>query len=213
MSLVYQGNSAVFKVASMGHYDNNGYVLADPQSRDCYIVDAPDQIERLILEASNFHVKGCIITHAHPDHIAGHARLIELLDIPVLMHAKDSPRMDIPPYSFLNDGELLKIGNNTIEILHTPGHTQGGICLLLEECLISGDTLFPGGPGYTRTPEDFAQVVRSVTDRLLKLPEDTIVLPGHGEGTTIGDSKRGYDIFSAKNHLERPFGHVNWLTT
>lgn len=213
MTLRYQGSSEVFKVASMGSYGNNGYVLVDRQSGDCYIVDAPDEIERLIAAASNFHIKGCILTHAHPDHIAGHARLIELSDIPVLVHTKDEPRMNIPPSGLLSDGELLTLGNNTIEILHTPGHTQGGICLLLEGCLISGDTLFPGGPGYTRTPEDFSQVVHSIAGRLLKLPEDTLVLPGHGEETTIGTAKREYDIFSAKEHEESPFGHVNWLTT
>ncbi|MDA1215265.1 MAG: MBL fold metallo-hydrolase [Chloroflexi bacterium] len=213
MALVYDGAFQVLKVADMGSYSNNGYVLADPESRECYIVDAPDGIERLLAEAEPFHIKGCLLTHTHPDHIAGYARLIEAADVPVAVHADDEARLSAPPSLRLNDGDTLYIGNTKVQVLHTPGHTPGGVCLVVDGCLISGDTLFPGGPGFTRSREDFQQVVRNITERLLTLPEDTLVLPGHGADTTIAEAKREYTAFAARSHPDDLHGHVHWLTS
>jgi len=213
MALVYDGAFQVFKVADMGSYSNNGYVLADPESRECYVVDAPDDIERLLAEAEPFHIKGCLLTHTHPDHIAGYARLMEATDVPVAVHPDDEARLSAPASLHLSDGETLNIGNSKVQVLHTPGHTPGGVCLVLDGCLISGDTLFPGGPGFTRSREHFQQVVHNIRTRLLTLPEDTLVLPGHGADTTIAEAKREYSAFAAKSHPDDLHGHVQWLTS
>ena len=213
MALVYDGAFQVFKVADMGSYNNNGYVLADPESRECYIVDAPDGVERLLKEAEFFHIKGCLLTHTHPDHIAGYARLMELAGVPVAVHPDDEARLSAPASLRLSDGETLHIGDTQVHVMHTPGHTPGGVCLVVDGCLISGDTLFPGGPGFTRSAEDFQQVVRNITERLLTLPEETLVLPGHGADTTIAEAKWEYAGFAAKPHPDDLHGHVQWLTS
>jgi hydroxyacylglutathione hydrolase len=213
MPIVFDGPYQVFKVAGMGPYDNNGYVLADPVTKEAYIVDAPAQVERLLDEAKDFHVKGVLITHTHPDHVAGYADLKRLTDLPVAVHEADEHRLPGEPEVRLAHGDELSIGETWFRVLHTPGHTPGAVCLYLDDALISGDTLFPGGPGRTTSPADFKQVVESITTHLYPLPEPTLVLPGHGADTTIAGSKREYAVFTSKPHPDDLYDHVNWLTS
>ena len=213
MSIVYDGTYQVFKVASMGSYDNNGYVIADTATKEAYLVDAPDQVERLLEEAKDFRVKAVLITHTHPDHVAGYADLKRLTDLPVAVHADDEARLPAAPDLRIAHGDDLYLGHTRIRVLHTPGHTPGGICLYIDGTLVSGDTLFPGGPGRTRTPAAFKQVVRSITEQLLTLDDGTLVLPGHGANTTIASSKREYGVFASKPHPDDLHEHVNWLTS
>ena len=147
MTLVYDGPHLVFKVAGMGPYDNNGYVIADPATKEAYLVDAPAEIERLLSEADGFRVKGVIVTHTHPDHVAGYADLKRLTDLPVSVHESDARRLPGEPDALLAHNDELSIGASRIRILHTPGHTPGALCLFTDGTLVSGDTLFPGGPG------------------------------------------------------------------
>lgn len=213
MPIVYDGPYQISKVADMGPYGNNGYVIADPVTKEAYLVDAPAQVERLLDEATDLLVKGVIITHTHPDHVAGYADLKRLSDLPVLVHEADSNKLPGKPESLLAVGDDLRIGITRIRILHTPGHTPGGICLALEGVLISGDTLFPGGPGRTRSAADFKQIVASITTQLHTLPEPTLVLPGHGADTTVASSRREYDAFVAKPHPQDIHGNVTWLSS
>jgi hydroxyacylglutathione hydrolase len=213
MSLVHDGRYQVFKVAGMGPYDNNGYVIADPGTKEAYIVDAPAEFSRLLDAAKDFHVKGVVVTHTHPDHIAGYGDLKKLTDLPVGLHEADAPRLPGRPDFLLADGDDLRVGQTRLRVLHTPGHTPGGICLHGEGTLISGDTLFPGGPGYTGSAGDFRQVVRSITERLLVLDDATLVLPGHGADTTVGAARREYQAFAAKAHPPDLHGHVSWMTS
>ena len=213
MVLVHDGNVQLFKVASMGAFDNNGYVIADPKTREAYIVDVPDEIERLLEEARDFHVKAALVTHSHPDHIAGYGALKRLTDLAVAVHPADAERLPEPPAFALEHGADLFVGSQPIRLLHTPGHTPGGVCMVTDDCLISGDTLFPGGPGYTRSGEAFADLVRSITTRLLTLPEGHGIFPGHGADTTIADARREYEAFAAREHPAGLHGHVAWLTS
>jgi glyoxylase-like metal-dependent hydrolase (beta-lactamase superfamily II) len=95
--------------------------------------------------------------------------------------------------------------------MHTPGHSPGSISLLVNDAVLVGDVLFPGGPGRTRDPEALATSIESITTRLYRLPDDTLVLPGHGATTTIGDSKREYEVFASKEHPADLAGDVLWL--
>jgi glyoxylase-like metal-dependent hydrolase (beta-lactamase superfamily II) len=102
-----------------------------------------------------------------------------------------------------------------VRVIHTPGHTPGSICLLVPsrdggDILISGDTLFPGGPGRSDSPEALRQMIASITSRLLVLPEDTAVYPGHGDNTTIADAKREYAVYASKEHPADQHGDVTW---
>ncbi|MDA1035952.1 MAG: MBL fold metallo-hydrolase [Chloroflexi bacterium] len=211
MPIVFDGPYQIFKVAGMGPYDNNGYVLADPSTREAYVVDAPAQVERLLDEAKDFRIKGVLITHTHPDHVAGYADLKRLTDLPVAVHEADVARLPGKPDMLLAHGDDLAIGLTKVRVMHTPGHTPGGICLWLDGTLISGDTLFPGGPGKTASATDFRQVVESITTKLHPLPEQTLVLPGHGADTTMAESKREYAVFAGKTHPEDLHDNVLWL--
>jgi glyoxylase-like metal-dependent hydrolase (beta-lactamase superfamily II) len=111
----------------------------------------------------------------------------------------------------LSDGAEVRVGHTTIQVIHTPGHTPGSICLLVGRALLTGDTLFPGGPGHSRTPEALQQEIESITSRLFGLPDETLVLPGHGGGTTIGASKAEYEVFASKAHGGDLHGDVLWV--
>lgn len=213
MSLVIDGRVRVHKVAGMGPYDNNGYVIADSQTREAYLVDAPAQINRLLDEASDYRVQGVLVTHTHPDHVAGYADLKRLSDLPVAVHDADAGKLPGKPESLLTHGQRLRVGAIHIRVMHTPGHTPGGLCLVLDDAVITGDTLFPGGPGRTITPANFQQVVASITTHLLPLDGQTLVLPGHGADTTIGNSRREYAAFARRHHPDDLHDHVSWLTS
>ncbi len=213
MTLVYDARCLVFKVAGMGPYDNNGYVIADPSTKEAYLVDAPADIQRLLNEADGFQVKGVVVTHTHPDHVAGYADLKRLTDLPVAAHESDARRLPGKPDALLAHDDELNVGPTRIRVLHTPGHTPGALCLHVDGALVSGDTLFPGGPGRTNTADDLRQIVASIEERLLVLPDGALVLPGHGADTTIGASKAEYAVFKSKEQPAGLHGHVGWLTS
>ena len=210
MALVYDGGCLIFKVAGMGPYDNNGYVLADPATKEAYLVDAPAEVERLLAEADGLLVKGVVVTHTHPDHVAGYADLKRLTDLPVLVHESDARRLPGDPDALVAHDEELRAGAVRIRVLHTPGHTPGAICLHVDGAVVSGDTLFPGGPGRTNTPADLRQLVASIEERLLPLPGGDLVLPGHGADTTLAASQAEFAVFRSKPQPPDLHGNVLW---
>jgi glyoxylase-like metal-dependent hydrolase (beta-lactamase superfamily II) len=130
-------------------------------------------------------VTAIVQTHGHPDHVQALGELKKRLGVPIYAHPGDDYPVRVDRK--LTDGEVLPVGRREAKVLHTPGHTPGGICLLSGRHLISGDTLFPGGPGATHgDSRAFAQIITSLEDKLFVLPDDTAVYPGHGADTTIG---------------------------
>ena len=115
------------------------------------------------------------------------------------------------PDFYLTDQQEIQFGKHKLTALFTPGHTPGATCFFVGTHLFSGDTLFPGGPGHSRTNKDLKQEIGSIVTKLYTLPEETIVWPGHGENTTIGVSKAEYSIFKNKEHDENLHGDVLWL--
>ena len=113
----------------------------------------------------------------------------------------------------LADGQVISFGNQELKVLVTPGHTDGASCFLVGKHLFSGDTLFPGGPGKSRSPEALETILKSITSKLLTLPDDTQVYPGHGDDTTIAEAKRRHDVYASKSHPEGQFGDVDWLNS
>jgi glyoxylase-like metal-dependent hydrolase (beta-lactamase superfamily II) len=139
-------------------------------------------------------------------------------NVPVYIGSADGEPLDGRGVTeWPSDDEIDLVGELKIRAIHTPGHTPGSTCYVVSTeqgehtLLLSGDTLFPGGPGRTGSPELFRQEVQSITSRLLTLPNHTIVLPGHGEDTTIAKSKDEYGVFAAKTHDEDLHGNVAWL--
>lgn len=197
-------------VLPVGQLECNCSIFGDEQTREAIVVDPGDEIDKIteILDRHQLKVKAIVITHAHIDHIAGAHQLRELTDAPVYMNERDrellkmldvqaswlgmapTPRTEIDEPA--NDGVVLELGPAAFHVLHTPGHTQGSISLWIpqQSKLIAGDTLFRDSIGRTDLPGgDGRQILLSIKTRLLDLPEETVVIPGHGPKTTIGREK------------------------
>jgi hydroxyacylglutathione hydrolase len=112
----------------------------------------------------------------------------------------------------LEDGDNLKLGKLKIDVLYTPGHTPGSLCFKIRKYLFAGDTIFPGGPGHTETPSEFAQILESITGKIFKLPGTTVILPGHGASTIVKKSREEYAVFASRPHPEDLCGDVLWLS-
>ncbi|MDY6844800.1 MAG: MBL fold metallo-hydrolase [Thermodesulfobacteriota bacterium] len=203
----------VIKKMPVGPFASNSYILTCPTNNESVIVDAGDEPERIAQAVNGTNVKFIIITHSHYDHIHCLPQLKQLIDVPVYCHQMDADAVPTHVDKFLNDGDTLNFGQYTIKILHTPGHTKGSVCLLIETHLIAGDTLFPGGPGKTRSPDAFREIIKSIEEKLYSLPDDTIIYSGHGENTTIGESKKEYQVFCSKPRKADICGDVLWLTS
>ncbi|MEV6107535.1 MBL fold metallo-hydrolase [Streptomyces sp. NPDC051940] len=171
--------------------DNNVWLVGDDQ--EVLVVDAAHDAEVIAAAVGPRHVVAIVCTHAHNDHIDAAPALADLTGAPVLLHPADLPlwKQTHParsPDGELADGLRLEAGGIRLEVLHTPGHSPGAVCLYAEraDVLFSGDTLFHGGPGATgRSFSDFTTIIASIRDRLLTLPPQTAVLTGYGEGTSI----------------------------
>lgn len=192
-------------------YDNNAYIIVCKATTESLIIDTPRDVAAVLAEAQDTDVVSVAITHGHGDHIEGYAEFRAELAAPFGLHKDDADRL-LPHVSefYLEDGATIKVGKLSFKLMHTPGHTPGGVCLLLGKHLFSGDTLFPGGPGKTQTPDALKQVITSITERLFVLPDDTNVYPGHGADTTIAASKAEYAIFASRVHPADLSGDVLW---
>src|ERR1700704_653858 len=200
----------ILETLPVGPLQCNCSILGDETSREAIVVDPGDDIPRILalVVKHNLTVKQIVITHAHIDHIAGAHRLKQLTGAPILYNQNDLPlvkMMDVQagwlgipppivsnPDDTLDDGKLVAITGLTGSILHTPGHTEGSICLYLPDqtLLLAGDTLFAGSVGRTDLPGgNTSKLLRSIHERLLTLPDDVAVIPGHGPGTTIGSER------------------------
>jgi glyoxylase-like metal-dependent hydrolase (beta-lactamase superfamily II) len=210
MPLHYDGEIKITKI-NMGPYDNNGYIVTCPETNEGIIIDTPAEAEKLLSQIGDVQIKHILITHKHQDHLLGFDDITGAVDAPVGIGVNDVDGLPRAPESELSDGMIIRFGNQEMTVLDTPGHTEGATCFLLGKHLFSGDTLFPGGPGRTRSPEGFQQIVDNITKKLLTLPDDTVVYPGHGLDTTIGKSREEYQAFASKPHGADLFGEVTWL--
>ena len=200
----------IHEILPVGMLQCNCSILGDETSHEAIVVDPGDDIPRImaILNRHHLTVKQILITHAHIDHIAGAARLKQLTGAPILYNPRDLPlvkMMDVQagwlgmptpevhsPDDTLEDGRVIAISGLSGNILHTPGHTQGSVCLHLpdRELLLAGDTLFAGSVGRTDLPGgDGPTLIRSIREKLLPLSDATVVIPGHGPKTTIGEER------------------------
>lgn len=211
MEIHGEGDLRLYKLGPLGPYENNAYIISDHESQEALVIDMPAGSADVIEVAKTFRVKGIALTHTHPDHWAEYDTVKSALGAPVMCHPAEvimpAARIDIR----LNDGDEIKLGPLLVKAIHTPGHTPGSTCFLAGRWLIAGDVLFPGGPGRTDSPEGFKQSLVSIEEKLLMaLPDDVMVLPGHGADTTIAQSKREYAGFTLRPHPDDLCGDVTW---
>lgn len=200
---------------TVGPFETNCYLLADPRSKSAWLIDAgmdPDALIRWVAR-SGFTLRGLLLTHGHIDHAAGNKRVKERFGVPISIHRDDEPMLSTlelqgrmfgvatdnspPPDAYLEEGQTLELGALRAAVLHTPGHTPGGVCFWLEAfgLVFAGDTLFSGSIGRTDLPGgDHAQLLDSIRQKLMRLDDETLVLPGHMGLTKIG-LERQYNPF------------------
>lgn len=199
-------------VVAKGAVDTNCYVVGCQETKRAAIIDpgafSPDEVKGIIdlLERDGLRADHIINTHGHIDHIAGNRAIKEATGADILIHRDDAERlgdgqlngsflfgMDIkspPADRLLLDGDIIELGGLNLKVLHTPGHTPGGICLLVAGTVFTGDTLFAGSIGRTDLPGGSEEaILGSINEKLMSLPDDTSVRPGHGPRTIIGKER------------------------
>ncbi|HEX3393320.1 MAG TPA: MBL fold metallo-hydrolase [Acidimicrobiales bacterium] len=196
--LYYQDPQVDITRVVVGPMDNNVYVVRCRRTGESVLIDAADEGDLLVDLCRSLNVTKVLTTHGHQDHIQA-IPAVRAAGIGVGIGADDvgmltglgGPTSGEAVHDFvIDDGSVFRVGELTLRTIHTPGHTPGSMCFVVEgsPVLLSGDTLFPGGPGATKFPGgDFSTIIASIGERLYAgLPDDTVVMPGHGDSTTIG---------------------------
>ena len=197
-----------YELIIVGALETNCYLAYCPETMACAVIDPGAEPEKIFPEITRLKLKPALIlnTHGHFDHTGANRDVKERFDVPLLIHAKDGPMLgsfgelelgfltgarDSPPADrFIEDSEEIAIGNSRLRVLHTPGHSPGSVSFLSDGFLFSGDTLFWGGVGRTDLPGgSWKELESSIRSKIMTLPEDLIVLPGHGPHTTVGQEK------------------------
>jgi len=192
----------------VGGLETNCYLVYCEETLQCAVVDPGAEPERIFLEIAEAELKPVVIinTHGHVDHIGANRDMKDHFGVPLYIHAADSPMLgkiqqlelslflgakDSPPADHLmSDGEEIKIGNSVLRVLHTPGHSPGSVSLLGDGFLLSGDTLFFEGVGRTDLPGGSQkQLEQSLREKVMTLPDETVILPGHGPLTSVGQER------------------------
>ena len=172
----------------------------------------PGGVSELVESLKETKPRYILLTHDHFDHTGVLAELRSQLKVPLATHQENSSRLKPPPEIVLGHGTAIHWEISWIEVLHTPGHTPGSLCFKIDQYLLAGDTIFPGGPGRTNTPGDFRQILASITEIIFRLPDDTVIYPGHGPETTVREAKKEYAVFASRPDRPDLCGDVLWLS-
>jgi glyoxylase-like metal-dependent hydrolase (beta-lactamase superfamily II) len=197
----------------LGPFDTNSYILTCPLTGDSVLVDASAEASKILKALKETRPKYILITHNHMDHIGALTEIKSKLRIPIGAHRLDAKGLPLRPEILLEDGEKVFYGKTSLKVLHTPGHTPGSLSFLIGRYLIAGDTIFPGGPGKTRSPADLKLIIESISSKIFVLPDDTTIYPGHGDSTLLRKEKEEFAIFSSRSHDPNLFGDVLWLSS
>ena len=193
-----------YELVIVGALETNCYLVYCEETRACAVIDPGADPEKIISAVAELELKPVIVlnTHGHVDHIGGNSEIVRKYGVPLAMHAADTGMLQVsdyielslllgarnspPPDRLLAEGDEISVGRITLRVMHIPGHTAGSVGFVAAGVLFSGDTLFCGGVGRTDLPGgSWKDLERSIRERILTLPEETIVLPGHGPWTTV----------------------------
>ncbi|MDP3703403.1 MAG: MBL fold metallo-hydrolase [Candidatus Omnitrophota bacterium] len=188
-----------FKQLELGPMQNFIYLIGDPATREAAVVDPGWEIPRVLQTAKDdgYRITSAFLTHHHFDHVMGLGELLKAADIPVYVHRSDAPHIKVEPGNLkpVSGGETVTVGRLDLQLLHTPGHTPGSVCLLVDGRLLSGDTLFINGCGRCDLPGgDPRELFESLSKKLTRLDDGTVLYPGHNyadrPSAPLGDEKR-----------------------
>jgi len=204
------------RVLTVGEWQENCYLLVDRATNVSLLIDPGAEAGRILEWLADTTVSSILLTHAHQDHVGALAEARAVLGVRVGLHPDEkelATKYDVAPDFALNDGDVFRLGAHEIRIAHTPGHTPGGVCLRFDSRVLVGDTIFPGGPGHTKTPAELNQILASLRRAVFTWPDETMLYPGHGRPTTVGQERPGFEAFLARPRLADLCGDVNWETS
>jgi glyoxylase-like metal-dependent hydrolase (beta-lactamase superfamily II) len=204
----------IVECLTVGPLMENCYILGDEKTGKAAVIDPGDEPERIVekLNRKRLNCEYILLTHAHVDHVSGIKGVVEATGAKVLIHKGDAFMLKSAPVQalafgmkpfmppkiekYIEDGDIIEIGNLKVKVLHTPGHSSGGVCFLVENCIFVGDTIFQGSIGRTDLPGgDYNELIASVEAKIFTLPDDTVIYPGHGPETTVGYEKKYNPFF------------------
>jgi hydroxyacylglutathione hydrolase len=197
---------------AVGPWPVNSYALVCPATRQSVLIDPgadPDALQEMLADTQPVAI---LITHTHPDHVGALDEMRARLNVPVMAHP--GPHFEDMPLSadrWLNHGDVVRVGEHSLRVYHTPGHIGDMICFALASDLriIVGDTIFEGGPGKTWSVQDFQTTLRTLRDIILAWPDEMVCYPGHGPPFRLGDKRTAIKTFLDKDHGDF-FGDATW---
>ena len=213
MVVVVKDDDIQIERLELGPWGTNAYIIICLQTGNSVLIDTPADASTIMERLKGTNPKYILLTHNHMDHLGALSELRSKLKVPLAAHASDAKSLPSPPEMLLNDGDVVSFGNIKLKVLHTPGHTSGSLCFKIGKYLISGDTIFPGGPGKTGSPADLRQIIKSITDKIFVLSDDTQIYPGHGDSTILKKERDEFAIFSSRPHDPNLCGDVLWLSS
>jgi glyoxylase-like metal-dependent hydrolase (beta-lactamase superfamily II) len=186
------------------------YALLCPDTGQSVLIDPgaePDTLAAMLAGSTPIAI---LLTHTHADHIGALAEMKGRLNVPVYLHQAEVAG-DVTADRWLADGETLRLGNHTLEVIHTPGHTPGMLTFMLpDHRAIVGDTIFQGGPGKTWSPQDFELTLETMRNVVFRWPDEMVCYPGHGPSFRLGDERPAFEAFLQRSHPADLYGDVNW---
>ncbi|MCH8864342.1 MAG: MBL fold metallo-hydrolase [Chloroflexi bacterium] len=213
MTIMVEDETLRIDRLQLGSFGTNAYILACRKTGASVLVDAPGEAGEILENLKGTNPKYILLTHSHWDHTGALTQLRSGLGIPLAAHAADAGKLSAAPEIRLDGGDTVTFGNIRLEVMHTPGHTPGSLCFKTGDYLISGDTIFPGGPGKTDTPAAFERIIESITNQILILDDSTRIFPGHGDATVLKKEREAFAVFSSKKHPPGLHGDVTWLSS
>ena len=193
---------------SLGEWGTNCYVLM--KGGASVIIDPAAEAERILAAVEGTAVKFILLTHGHGDHVQALDEMRQATGAPLGLHPADAAEFGIDGDFSLGDGDRIALGDGELLVQHTPGHTPGSVCFRFDQRAVVGDTLFPGGPGHSRTPAALGQLLTSLEEKLFAWPDETVFHPGHGEGSSIGAVRPAFEAFLTRPRSDDLCGDVEW---
>jgi len=203
------------RVMPVGEYQTNCYLLVDNELGEGILVDPGDEAQKILDWIGNTNVTRLLLTHGHSDHVGALLAVKQSLGVEVGIHPADAKDFSIQADYELSTGDVFRLGDAHIEVIHVPGHTLGSVALKLIEAdgfhrALSGDAIFPGGPGHTQTPEALAMALESLANSVFTWSDSVRLHPGHGESTTVGEERAAFESFRNEPLPPDLCGDVTW---